>query len=379
MAKELEGLFSSDSFRCQPLAVKVEWLASAVTRMLQVLGIFFDGYILVENEQANRLYLLLRRSAEALAVDFPEVESALRELVSLFPNLYEAVGHPDSPDENWEFFAPAVVGVLKARLSEAVLEAGTVAVVGESRQAIQAFFAPIDNGIDAYKKVHRRENEAFLEEVTEAAKRARPHFDPMRAEEAPTEPQPKAGRRLYDEAHAAAVEGLIRYLKAQGKEPCPEGTYNVYGERGSVDVYYVEGPPDSPLGLALFEVWTAVDNLNDALRKLDEKARVFPLHLSKASTGATPKLVQAHMVLLATDQNGDLVLRHLDTFKGKFKEGIKSGARYVLWSFDPVIGEVREMLPQSKPDAEVKPLRRFPSKQAFLNAWRNRPSPRRDK
>lgn len=375
---ELESVFGAESFRSQLPAVKAQWLYGAVARMLEVLSIFFEGYILVEDERANRVYLKLRRTAEILARDFPEVADALQELTSVFPNLYEAIGDPDGPEEKWEFLGPPVASLLKARLSEAVLDAGA-APPDDVQKGIQDAFEEMDKHIAAFKKAHTQENARWLKSVGEAAERAKPLLESLSGEKAPVEPQPKGNKRLYDEAHAAAVEGLIRYLKAQGKEPCPEGTYNVYGERGSVDVYYVEGPPDAPLGLALFEVWTAVDNLNDALRKLDEKARVFPLHLSKASTGATPKLVQAHMVLLATDQNGDLVLRHLDTFKGKFKEGIKSGARYVLWSFDPVIGEVREMLPQSKPDAEVKPLRRFPSKQAFLNAWRNRPSPRKDK
>jgi len=142
-------------------------------------------------------------------------------------------------------------------------------------------------------------------------------------------------------------------------------------------VYYIEGPPEAPLGLAIYEVWTEIRNLNEAVRKLDAKARVFPQHLCKESGMASPNLVQAHMVLLATHANADLVLTHTDTFKGKFQEGVKEGLRYVLWSFDPVMGDMKQVLPQPAPAGAVKPLRRFPTKQAFLNAWRNRHAARR--
>jgi hypothetical protein len=373
---ELEGVFGTESFGSQPPAVKVEWLYGAVTRMLEVLGIFFDGYILVEDEGANRLYLVLRRTVETLATDFPEVEDALRDFTDLFPNLYEAVGHPDSPDENWEIHGPPVMGLLKARLSEAVLDAGT-APPTEVREAIQAAFGEIDKDIVAFREAHTQKNAAWLRRVKQAAERAKPLLESAHSESALTESQSEGDKRLDDETHAASVEGLIRYLKAQGKDAHPEGTFNWYGERGSVDVYYIEGPPEAPLGLAIYEVWTEIRNLNEAVRKLDAKARVFPQHLCKESGMASPNLVQAHMVLLATHANADLVLTHTDTFKGKFQEGVKEGLRYVLWSFDPVMGDMKQVLPQPAPAGAVKPLRRFPTKQAFLNAWRNRHAARR--
>jgi len=183
---ELEGVFGTESFGSQPPAVKVEWLYGAVTRMLEVLGIFFDGYILVEDEGANRLYLVLRRTVETLATDFPEVEDALRDFTDLFPNLYEAVGHPDSPDENWEIHGPPVMGLLKARLSEAVLDAGT-APPTEVREAIQAAFGEIDKDIVAFREAHTQKNAAWLRRVKQAAERAKPLLESAHSESALTE------------------------------------------------------------------------------------------------------------------------------------------------------------------------------------------------
>lgn len=145
---ELEGVFGAESFRSQPLAVKAEWLYASVARMLEVLSAFFEGYIISEDEGANRVYLLLRRISEILAKDFPDVEIALQELTDVFPNLYEAIGEPDVPEEKWEFLGPPVITSLKARLSEAVMDAGT-APPDDVRKAVQSGFSVLDEDIAA--------------------------------------------------------------------------------------------------------------------------------------------------------------------------------------------------------------------------------------
>ena len=188
--------------------------------------------------------------------------------------------------------------------------------------------------------------------------------------------------RLYDEAHAACVEALISKLRSDGHEPRTEGTYSRFGERGSVDVYCFgrayKSSRERRTNCAIYEVWTEIDK---ALRKLDEKARVYPEALAEAHGLQRPSLTQAHFVVLATRQNLDLIADHWQTFRAKFADKMPPGKRLLLQVFDPVAGELEVLAPKpsgtSLDDQTLRRWARYPSKSAFIEAWRKKSVTRR--
>lgn len=186
--------------------------------------------------------------------------------------------------------------------------------------------------------------------------------------------------KLKDEAHAVCVDALISKLRSEGYDARPEGTYSKWGERGSVDVYcswkFSKSPRNRHTVCAIYEVWTEVDNISESLRKLDEKARVFPVAYAEEQGLQRPSLTQAHFVLLATKQNVDVIAGHWETFQAKFSERKAPGTGLFLRIFNPVTAELQTLLPASAGQRlERQTLYRwvrFPSKGAFLEAWRKR-------
>jgi transcriptional regulator with XRE-family HTH domain len=79
--------------------------------------------------------------------------------------------------------------------------------------------------------------------------------------------------RLLDELHAALVGAITDVLIAAGWEVVPELTYNVYGERGSIDL--VAWHSESAT-LLIVEVKSELASIEATLRKHDEKVRLGP-------------------------------------------------------------------------------------------------------
>jgi transcriptional regulator with XRE-family HTH domain len=84
--------------------------------------------------------------------------------------------------------------------------------------------------------------------------------------------------RLLDERHAALVGAITELLTIAGWEVVPELTYNVYGERGSIDL--VAWHPESAT-LLIVEVKTELTSIEATLRKHDEKVRLGPEVVAK--------------------------------------------------------------------------------------------------
>ena len=79
--------------------------------------------------------------------------------------------------------------------------------------------------------------------------------------------------RLVDRAHASLVEAVAVYLRAWGWEVIPEFTFNVYGDRGSVDILaWHQGERI----LLLVEVKSLLTDLQETLATLSKKTRVVP-------------------------------------------------------------------------------------------------------
>ena len=79
--------------------------------------------------------------------------------------------------------------------------------------------------------------------------------------------------RLLDAAHAGLVEQVVAILRANGWEVVPEATFNVYGERGSVDVLAFHPGFGA---LLIVEVKSAVPDMQAMLAGIDRKVRLGP-------------------------------------------------------------------------------------------------------
>ena len=76
--------------------------------------------------------------------------------------------------------------------------------------------------------------------------------------------------RLLDQAHAGLVERFVSLVRRAGWEAAVEVTFNVYGERGSVDVL---GWHAATRSLLVGEIKSVVDDAQGTLAPLDRKVR----------------------------------------------------------------------------------------------------------
>jgi transcriptional regulator with XRE-family HTH domain len=79
--------------------------------------------------------------------------------------------------------------------------------------------------------------------------------------------------RLLDAAHAELVEGAVRRLRNAGWETAVEVSFNIRGERGSVDVMALHR---SSATVLVGEVKSVVPDAGPMLFTLDRKARLAP-------------------------------------------------------------------------------------------------------
>jgi transcriptional regulator with XRE-family HTH domain len=79
--------------------------------------------------------------------------------------------------------------------------------------------------------------------------------------------------RLMDEAHALLVREVVTRLTSLGWEVRPEHSFNVRGERGSIDVFARHAPSSAVLAV---EVKSRIVDLQDLLSVLDRKRRLLP-------------------------------------------------------------------------------------------------------
>ena len=78
---------------------------------------------------------------------------------------------------------------------------------------------------------------------------------------------------LLDERHARLVKAVVDRLAGSGWQAFPEHTFNVWGERGSIDV--LAWHPESRAVLTV-EVKTRLADLQDLLSTMDRKRRLAP-------------------------------------------------------------------------------------------------------
>jgi transcriptional regulator with XRE-family HTH domain len=77
--------------------------------------------------------------------------------------------------------------------------------------------------------------------------------------------------RLLDQRHAALVEQVVAVLRDAGWQVAVEVSYQIYGERGSIDILAI----DQASGTALvIEIKTEIASAEETIRRLDAKARL---------------------------------------------------------------------------------------------------------
>jgi hypothetical protein len=77
--------------------------------------------------------------------------------------------------------------------------------------------------------------------------------------------------RLLDASHADLVERVVRLLSEDGWEVATEVSFNLGGERGSIDVFAFHAPSGA---LLVIEVKSVVPDIQATLHGLDRKVRV---------------------------------------------------------------------------------------------------------
>jgi transcriptional regulator with XRE-family HTH domain len=120
--------------------------------------------------------------------------------------------------------------------------------------------------------------------------------------------------RLVDRGHARIVEAIVAELGRLGWVCLPEYTFNVYGERGSVDALAWH-----PVHRALLivEVKTRLTDMQAMLGSLSKKVRLVPAEVARER--GWERLVLGHVVvLLDTRANRSTVATHRATFDATF-------------------------------------------------------------
>jgi transcriptional regulator with XRE-family HTH domain len=120
--------------------------------------------------------------------------------------------------------------------------------------------------------------------------------------------------RLLDRGHAGIVEHAARALVASGWQVEPELTFNVYGDRGSVDLV---GWHQESRALLLVEVKTALTDLQAMLMSMSRKVRVVPGELAERR-GWQRRHLGRILVVLGSTANRSVVRHHASMFAASF-------------------------------------------------------------
>jgi transcriptional regulator with XRE-family HTH domain len=115
--------------------------------------------------------------------------------------------------------------------------------------------------------------------------------------------------RLIDSAHAALVEQVVRIMTTRGWDAVTEATFNVFGERGSVDVLARQVQWRR---LALVEVKSTIGDVQATLAALDRKLRNAPT--IARDRGWAPWPASRLLVVADTSTARRRVLEHGATF-----------------------------------------------------------------
>lgn len=115
--------------------------------------------------------------------------------------------------------------------------------------------------------------------------------------------------RLLDRDHATIVEMVVRRLGQLGWVVAPEVTFQVRGERGSIDILAWHEPTRA---LLVIEVKSVVPDIQATIGGLDRKSRIAPV--VAAERGWTPRVI-ARILVVPDDR---VVRRRIAEFSTTF-------------------------------------------------------------
>jgi hypothetical protein len=140
--------------------------------------------------------------------------------------------------------------------------------------------------------------------------------------------------RLIDRAHAAIVEVVIATLQAAGWETRVEFSFNVFGERGSVDVL---GWHAATRTLLIVEVKSRFTDLQAMLLSLGRKLRLVPEEVRR-QIGWDPVETGRIVVAPGTTENRNVINRHRPIFGATLPAGAREIRRWIRDPSGPVAG-----------------------------------------
>ena len=145
-----------------------------------------------------------------------------------------------------------------------------------------------------------------------------------------------AGRidRLIDRAHAALVEYVLRHLRSAGWEVMVEFSFNVFGERGSVDVLAWHAAYRT---LLIVEVKSRMTDLQDMLLSLGRKLRLVPDEVRR-QIGWDPVAVGRIVVAPGTTESRAVLERHRSMFEVSLPSRALEIRRWVRSPHGPISG-----------------------------------------
>jgi hypothetical protein len=118
--------------------------------------------------------------------------------------------------------------------------------------------------------------------------------------------------RLLDARHAALVENAASMLAATGWIVQLEVTFQVHGERGSIDVLALQPARRAAL---VVEVKSVVPDMQSMLSALDRKVRLVPVILRERRWGDGREVVSRVVVIPGDRTSRRRVDRHAATFQ----------------------------------------------------------------
>jgi transcriptional regulator with XRE-family HTH domain len=133
--------------------------------------------------------------------------------------------------------------------------------------------------------------------------------------------------RLLDRDHARIVEKTLDLLAREGWLATPEASFNVAGERGSIDILAWHAPARS---LLVVEVKSVVPDIQATIGGLDRKARLGPAIARER--GWSPRCV-ARLLVLPDDRTAR---RRIDAFASTFDRALPARTATVKrWLANP--------------------------------------------
>ena len=140
--------------------------------------------------------------------------------------------------------------------------------------------------------------------------------------------------RLIDRAHAAIVEIVVASLLAAGWQTQVEFSFNVFGERGSVDIL---GWHATTRTLLIVEVKSRFTDLQEMLLSLGRKLRLVPDEVRR-EIGWDPVAVGRVVVAPGTTANRNVIGRHRSIFEATLPQQATAIRQWIRRPQGPIAG-----------------------------------------